>query len=676
MSMKPEKNPDSATLQTMEEGANKVPNFFMAVFGFAGGVLLGEPYRSLGRANRNSPIRNCMVKWMKSLKSLRAVSVLPLVLALILIQVVSALSLGIEPIKAAAAQTIVVPDNYPTISAAIGNASAGDTILIKNGEYQENPIVNKPLTIISEEANGAVVIGSGGIERGAEPVFTLAADGITLSGFRIQSLNYSSATYYATGVNIAGDNCTLTGNNIVGTYYGVFCSVQFFTTITSNNITATLKDAIRICGGSRNTISGNLITGNAVSGIAVDGYSDTISWNNIRGNGRGIGLGASYSVVFGNNLIENSESSIYFGASDSIVASNNFTQSKWGIYFTSNFAAPNNNTVYDNNFVDNTVPVGSSSDYNVQFWDNGSEGNFWSSNNVTDSNTPFTAYAGNIDSHRLIAPYVLAQDTVVPALPATPEPVNGTAGLWHFDEVFPNGATPDAVGNNPVILESSTSTTFTPLLVDGKQGNALRFNGTDYAYLQPSPTLDIQGEVTIDAWVNIQEYKNVTYNNIAVECMRTPDKYPTRIMGFAINGEQPQNSSSQPLGALRGFFLDDSSVFNEIATTESVVPLNQWVHVVFVRSLSNGMHIYVNGQEKNVEVTSGSQNPKGQIARGTEFYIGHDSISTIDELTISTTAKESNSQPIWTEWWFWTEIIAGFTFLIVIAFYLKKSRKP
>ena len=618
---------------------------------------------------------------MKSLKSLKTVSVLPLVLALILIQVVGALSLGIQPVKAAA-QTIVVPDNYPTIGAAIGNASQGDTILVKKGEYNENPIINKPLNIVSEEANGAVVVGSGGVERGAKPVFTLAADGITLSGFTIQSVNYSTATYFATGVNVAGDNCTLSGNNIVGTYYGVFCSVQSSTIISNNNITATLKDAIRICGGSRNTVSGNLITGNAVSGVAIDGYSDTISGNNIKGNGRGIGLGASYSVVFGNNLTENSESGMYFGASDSIVASNNFTQGKYGIYFTSYFAAPNNNTFYDNNFVDNTVPVGTSSTYNVQFWDNGSVGNFWSSFNGTDSNgdgiadSPYTAYAGNIDNHPLTAPYVLAQGVLAPALPATPKAVDGTVGLWHFDEVFPNGATPDSVGNNLVVLEPSSGNTFTPLLVDGKQGKALRFNGTDYAYVTASPTLDIQREVTIDAWVNVQEYKNVTYDNIVVECTRTPDKFPTRIMGFAINGEPPQNSSSPPVGALRGFLLDDKGVFNEVATTETVVPLNQWVHVVFVRSLSNGMHIYVNGIEKNVEVTSGAQNPAGQIAEGTEFYIGHDSISTIDEVSISNAAKEPNSQPLWAEWWFWTEIIAGFVFLAAVVFYLKKSRKP
>ena len=38
----------------------------------------------------------------------------------------------------AQSQTIIVPYDYPTISSAIGNATNGDTILVKNGNYQEH----------------------------------------------------------------------------------------------------------------------------------------------------------------------------------------------------------------------------------------------------------------------------------------------------------------------------------------------------------------------------------------------------------------------------------------------------------------------------------------------------------------------------------------------------------
>ena len=40
-------------------------------------------------------------------------------------------------VKADSRTTITVPDDFPTITAAIANASNGDTILVKNGTYKE-----------------------------------------------------------------------------------------------------------------------------------------------------------------------------------------------------------------------------------------------------------------------------------------------------------------------------------------------------------------------------------------------------------------------------------------------------------------------------------------------------------------------------------------------------------
>jgi parallel beta-helix repeat protein len=580
-------------------------------------------------------------------------------------------------------QTLIVPDKYATINAAIGAATQGDTILVRKGIYYENPIIEKKLTLIAEETGNTLIIGAGGVERGAKPVFTLAANNITLKGFTIKSQNYNQ-TNYAAGINLAGDNCIITENIIEGTYYGIFSSVQSSNLISNNTIRNTLKDGIRICGGSTNTIKDNTIIGNAQSGIAIGGYLYTVKGNLLQNNYRGIGLGASYSLIFNNTLKENSESGLYIATSNSLIVSNNIAQSKWGVYFTSYFAAPNNNTFYKNNIANNTQQAGISSVYNSQIWDNGAQGNYWGNYKDTDSNNDgigdlsFMVYDANEDRYPLMSPYALPKNAIQPELPIPSNTVKGIISLWHFDNIEPNGVTPDSLSNNPVVLEVSGNNFYTPILVDGKTGNALRFNGTDYAYLTSSPTLEIQREFTIDAWVKVQEFKNIPYNNILVECMRTPDKFPTRIFGFAINGESPLNISSPRLGALRGFLLDEKGVFNEIVTTDSVVQMNQWVHVVFTRSLSTGMHIYVNDSEENVEVTSGSQNPQDLIAKGTEFYIGHDSLSTIDEMSINSSAIQptASQTSLWAEWWFWATIMAGTVFTAGIALFLKQSRKP
>ena len=322
--------------------------------------------------------------------------------------------------------TIVVPVDYPTISAAIGNATQGASIIVKKGTYYENPIINKTLSIVGENPDNTVVLGSGYVDRGARAVFTVAAENVMISGLTIKSLNYSRATLYASGIIVNGNHCTITENNIVGTYFGVFCSTQSYTKISRNNITGALKDGIRFCGGSLNTISENSIVESLSSSIVIDGYSNEVLRNNIMNNGRGIGIGSSYSLIYGNSIVGNVESGFYFMASHCIISANEIANNKWGIYFPSFFANPNNNTFYNNNFMGNVNDVNVGSTYFVESWDNGypSGGNYWNSHNGTDvktgrdqnapgqdgiGDTSYTLCSNNIDSYPLMEPFDIAE---------------------------------------------------------------------------------------------------------------------------------------------------------------------------------------------------------------------------------------------------------------------------
>lgn len=237
-----------------------------------------------------------------------------------------------------------------------------------------------------------------------------------------------------------------------------------------------------------------------------------------------------------------------------------------------------------------------------------------------------------------------------------------TVGLWHLDEVIPDGyreITPDATGNNPGILVGAPTTS---MLVEGKFDKALNFDGNSSVYVPirflvgfpPSPqpiyipistSLDAQKEIKIEAWINVHGFKNVTYNNIVVKCTRTDASWQnvTRIYGIAVKAGLPQNGCTVPTGALSGYVFTDTGGFNEMVTTEPVVPLNEWIHVAFTRSLATGMHIYANGVEQNVKAIYGTQNPTGAIVNGTELYFGHDAEVTIDEVRISNLAPESQA---------------------------------
>ncbi len=58
-------------------------------------------------------------------------------------------------------KTIIVPDDYSTITSAIGNSTSGDTIYFRNGNYSgpinQTIIIDKTLTIIGESTQGVII---------------------------------------------------------------------------------------------------------------------------------------------------------------------------------------------------------------------------------------------------------------------------------------------------------------------------------------------------------------------------------------------------------------------------------------------------------------------------------------------------------------------------------------
>ncbi len=95
-------------------------------------------------------------------------------------------------------KTIVVPDEYSTITEAVTNASPGDTVFVKNGVYHENVRIDKPLLVVGEDNEKTAVIGEGNVNDGN--VFILAAKNVTVEGFTIKSADYSTPKQYANGV--------------------------------------------------------------------------------------------------------------------------------------------------------------------------------------------------------------------------------------------------------------------------------------------------------------------------------------------------------------------------------------------------------------------------------------------------------------------------------------------
>lgn len=95
-------------------------------------------------------------------------------------------------------KTIVVPDDYSTISTAVANAGEGDTISVKKGTYHEQTLtINKTLSLNGENAKDTVITFHPSlIFAGYEwliPAYTydksmrIYANGVEISGFTISA---------------------------------------------------------------------------------------------------------------------------------------------------------------------------------------------------------------------------------------------------------------------------------------------------------------------------------------------------------------------------------------------------------------------------------------------------------------------------------------------------------
>jgi parallel beta-helix repeat protein len=382
-------------------------------------------------------------------------------IAVIIILFSAVWALNLQVSRASA--TLTVPDDYQTITSAVNHASQNDIIFVKSGIYHENIQINKSLTLEGQDSKNTIIIGNGGANEPA--VLTLATTGVKISGFTIESANSSIRTHNALGINIQADNCTINDNIFQNNYIGIFCALQSSTTVTNNIITSSIKDGIRFYAGSLNNISNNTIVANAVSGIALGGYSNIVSGNIIQKNLRGIGLGSSFSVVFDNRIMSNAESGIWLSGSKNIITANEIATNKYGVFITTQGAAPRENIFYHNNFENNNHNAFGNSSFLVESWDTGypSGGNYWSDyqskypNAVKKegsgiANIPYIINSNNTDNYPLITQFDISNPGKAPSV-ISPASVtsNSVVASWTFDNIALDGVIPDSTGNNPAV---------------------------------------------------------------------------------------------------------------------------------------------------------------------------------------------------------------------------------
>jgi nitrous oxidase accessory protein len=330
----------------------------------------------------------------------------------------------------AANRTIIVPDDYPTISSAIENAVAGDTIIVKAGNYHEESIsISKSISIIGEGIGNTILSLNPPLVQTwlfynllwiRATAITINAGNVKLQGF---TLNLPSDEYgISSAIHAIGDGTSIV-DNMVGNSSVYLAGSQL--NVTGNSI----PEALEVVGS-------NLIVSHNNIGktLKIQGFYNLVSYNQI-GNSyywNGIHLNGSYNCILGNSFstmeIDDSNSNYVVGNSfvnldmteygkgscnNNILSKNQVTGNGgindgiWlydgknntfsgniisncenGLTLGTSGSTAESNLIYLNNFVNNTnhVICPSGSNHTVNHFDNGSKGNYYDNYKGNDVN--------------------------------------------------------------------------------------------------------------------------------------------------------------------------------------------------------------------------------------------------------------------------------------------------
>ena len=216
------------------------------------------------------------------------------------------------------ASTIYVPENYTLIQEAVDAASPGDTIIVREGTYEENIGVYKRLTIRSENGPDSTIVQA---EYPELPVFEVAADYVNLSGFTVKG------AYEGPGIYLySADYCFISNNICSENEGGILLMVSENNDVSNNNCPSN-NCSIYLTDSANNSVSGNVCSYSSGFGIYIEeSTNNSISNNNWTYNFAGICLcnSSDNNSIFKNNCSDNVAGIFPLNANNNDIYLNNF----------------------------------------------------------------------------------------------------------------------------------------------------------------------------------------------------------------------------------------------------------------------------------------------------------------------------------------------------------------
>ncbi|MCO7226022.1 NosD domain-containing protein [Pleionea sp. CnH1-48] len=197
---------------------------------------------------------------------------------------------------------IHVPADFATIQSAIDSATEGATILVQDGSYHENLVINKTVSIESQNGYASTEIIAA---NNNTHVISISAPHVKIKGFDISGAHvyYKAGIYFGAGadygqaldnrcgyddahrnyigISIRGSHHVRADNNICNHWglFGIYVDISTGTQITNNSVADHSMEGISLDECQNCLVSGNTVT-RSRTGIRLRSSSDTIISNN------------------------------------------------------------------------------------------------------------------------------------------------------------------------------------------------------------------------------------------------------------------------------------------------------------------------------------------------------------------------------------------------------------
>ena len=410
--------------------------------------------------------------------------------------------------SANAASTSITVGPSDSIQAAINNATAGETILVSAGTYNESLQVNNTVSLIGEDRDTTFING-----QNSQFIVNITAPDVTIQGFTIEcasNLNPNS------GISIFLSNYGTISDNIVENSQQGIALTSSNNNIMSNNIITDTQQGITFSSSAYNTLSDNTITANSQGGIS---------------------LAASSNNVFSGNTISNNNGpngGIYMYASSDNLFSGNTLANNYPIGETISLYCYLN-TFYDNNFYD-TFQVSSNSQNS---WNASGQGNYWSTYTGHDrgngiGNTNYTINSINVDYYPLMGAFSTFTATFVGEPYQVSVVSNSTISGFGFEvgtetgnEIIQLNVTgaEGTVGFSRIAIPAGLMGTSVIVLVGDKETNSSWLNTTStpginylyFTYSSRNQTILVISSETLDLYNQLSQSFNIlnaAYTNL------------------------------------------------------------------------------------------------------------------------------------------------------------------